>query len=167
MKRIFRSQKKLLLLVIILAGVLTEVQAQVVVRRPAGVTVVRRPVAPGYYVPARRVVVAPRAVVVAPLYRPGVLIAALPAYYTVTYFGSVPYYYSSGVYYIKVEGSESYKVVLPPKGTIVPSLPDGAEKTQIDGITYFEYQGVLYKEVIIDQAVKYEVVGYTNPTEKK
>jgi hypothetical protein len=71
------------------------------------------------------------------------------------------------VYYIKVEGSESYKVVLPPKGTIVPSLPDGAEKTQIDGITYFEYQGVLYKEVIIDQAVKYEVVGYTNPTEKK
>jgi len=166
MKRIFNYQKKLLFLMIILTGAVTEMQAQVVIRRPAGVAVVRRPVAPVYRAPAR-VVVAPRPVVVAPAYRVGVVIGTLPAYYTITYVAGIPYYYSGGIYYVKTEGSESYKVVLPPKGTIVPTLPDGAVKTRIDGISYYEYQGVLYKEVIVDQVVKYEVVGYSNPPEKE
>ena len=178
MKRIMNYQKSLLFLLIILAGALTGAQAQVVVRRPGGVAVVRRPVAP-VYAPARRVVVAPRAVVVAParilvvppVYRAGVVIAALPAYYTVTYVGSVPYYYSGGVYYIKTDqpqGSrEGYEAVMPPVGTVVPSLPDGTRTFQVDGKTYFEYEHVVYKEVIVEDTVKYEVVGYTNPDDDK
>ncbi len=161
MKRIINYRRKLLLLIVITAGATAGTQAQVVVtRRPAAVTVVRTPVTRVYY-PARRVVVAPRPVVVAPIYRPGIVIASLPAYYGIAWVGRVPYYYSGGVFYVKTEGTESYKVVLPPQGTIVPALPDGSVKTMIDGKPYYEFQGIIYKEVIIDNSIKYEVSGYT------
>ncbi len=169
MKKIISYQKILLLLPIVMAGALSEVQAQVVVWRPGGVTAVRRSVAP-VYVPVRRVIVAPRVVVVPPVYR-GVVITALPTYYTVTYVGGVSYYYADGVYYVKKDqpggGKDSYKSVMPPVGTIVPSLPDGAQTFQVDGKTYFEYEHVVYKEVIIENVVKYEVTGYTNPDDNE
>jgi len=177
MKKIINYQKILLLLLIVAAGAATKAQAQVVVRHRPGVTVVRRPVAP-VYVPARRVVVAPRPVVVAPrrivvvppVYH-GVVITALPAYYTVTYVGGVSYYYADGVYYAKTDqpkgSKETYETVMPPVGTVVPSLPDGARTFQVDGKTYFEYEHVVYKEVIVEDTVKYEVTGYTNPDDDK
>jgi hypothetical protein len=36
--------------------------------------------------------------------------------------------------------------VVPPVGAAVPSLPSGAEPINIDGIVYYEYNGVYYQE---------------------
>jgi len=37
-------------------------------------------------------------------------------------------------------------VVVPPVGAAVPSLPSGAEPITIDGILYYEYNGVYYEQ---------------------
>ena len=146
MKRNF-STPKLLVAALLFFATMYQVSAQVVVRRP--VAVVRRPVP--VVRPYPRPVVYP--VVVAPV--------PLPRYYVPVYYAGNPYYYSNGVFYVKVENSEGYKVVLPPVGTIVPSLPNGAKETVIDGKIYYEYEDVIYKSVVIEETVKYEVVGYT------
>ncbi len=145
MKRIIQTSK-LLLVPFVFFALTFELSAQVVVRRPA-VTVVRRPVVRPYVYPvARPVVVAP---------------VPLPRYYTPVYYAGNPYYYSDGVFYVRIEQSESYKVVVPPVGTIVPNLPEGARVTIIDEREYFEYGEVIYKRILVENLVKYEVVGYT------
>lgn len=158
MKKIINCLKKLLLLVVVLYGAVTEMQAQVVVRRPGGVTVVGRPVAPGYYYGTG-------------LYGGDVFVTGVPVYYT-TYTGSAPrYYYKDGVYYEKTDQAdvfnpESSEPVLPPVGTIVPTIPDGARKIEVDGETYFEHENVQYKQVIADNEIKYEIAAYTTPSDK-
>ncbi|MEC7263548.1 MAG: DUF6515 family protein, partial [Bacteroidota bacterium] len=77
------------------------------------------------------------------------------------YYAGNPYYYSDGVFYVRIEQTESYKVVVPPVGTIVPNLPEGARVTMIDEREYFEYGEVIYKRILVENLVKYEVVGYT------
>ena len=145
MKKIIQTSK-LWVVPFLFFALSSEVSAQVVVRRPA-VTVVRRPVVRPYVYPvARPVVVAP---------------VPLPRYYTSVYYAGNPYYYSDGVFYVRIEQSESYKVVVPPVGTIVPSLPEGAKVTIIDDREYFEYGEVIYKRILVENLVKYEVVGYT------
>lgn len=147
MKRIVKVARLAFAPLLFLAAV-NDVSAQVVVRRP-GVAVVRRPVVRPYVYPvARPVVVAP---------------VALPRYYVPVYYAGNPYYYSNGVFYVRIENSESYKVVLPPVGTIVPTLPKGANETMIDDKIYYQYESVIYKQVMVENIVKYEVVGYTNP----
>ena len=135
---------KLLVAVMVFFATMYQMSAQVVLRR--SVAVVHRPV------PVVRPYVRPVAypVVVAPV--------PLPRYHVPVYHAGNPYYYSNGVFYVKVENSESYKVVLPPVGTIVPSLPNGAKETVIDGKIYYEYEDVIYKSVIVEEKVKYEVV---------
>jgi len=187
-----RSWKILPLILIMTAGALTAVQGQVVVHRPGSVTVVRRPVTRVYYPPVGRVFVAPRPIVVAPrpvvvaprpvvvaparilvvppVFRTGVVIATLPACYTVTCVGNVSYYYANGVYYVKSSqpqhGREIYESVMPPVGTVVQSLPEGARSIQVDGKNYFEYHHVVYKVTNTDGAVNYEVTGYTSTDNK-
>lgn len=170
------------LILVMLTGVFTSVQGQVVVRRPGCVTVVRGPITRVYYPPVGRVVVAPRPVVVTPrpvilapaaillvppVFRTGIVIAALPPYYTVTRVSNVSYYYANGVYYVKSNrpqpGREAYESVMPPVGTVVPSLPEGARAIQVDGRDYFEYHHIVYKVINTAGAVNYEVSGYTNP----
>nr|WP_293294509.1 DUF6515 family protein [Allomuricauda sp.] len=85
----------------------------------------------------------------------------LPRYYVPVYHAGNPYYYSNGVFYVKIEDSEGYRVILPPVGAIVSSLPIQAKETLIDGKNYYEYEDVIYKRIIIEENVKYEVVGYT------
>ena len=162
MKKMIHFQR-LSLLTFLIMGAMSVAEAQVTVVRRSGAAVVRTPVAVRVYRAPAAVRVA-RPVVVAPVLRTGVVVAALPAYYTVAYCGHVPYYFSNGVYYVKVENSEEYKVVLPPIGTIVPELPDGAVKNKIDGTVYFEFQGVLYKKVKTTELKGYQVVGYVNPS---
>ena len=147
-----------ILLVLFFLGTYVEMNAQVtVVRR--GPVVVRphvRTVYPVVRVPAaRRVVVYPRPM-------PGVVVASLPAYYTVCYTGGSAYYYSNGVYYVKEEKGKSYKVVRPPVGTVVPVLPEEAKQNILDGKMYYEFQDVVYKEIKTEEGLKFEVVGYVN-----
>lgn len=145
MKRIFHVSK--LCAAVLFFVAVNDVNAQVVV--------VRRPYVRPYVRPVVRPYVRPvaRPVVVAPV--------ALPPYYVPVYHAGNPYYYSNGVFYVKVENSGSYKIVLPPIGTIVPSLPEGAKATVIDQQEYYEFQDVIYKKVMVENTVKYEVVGYT------
>jgi len=73
-------------------------------------------------------------------------------------FGAVPHFYFMGTYYKQV--NEEYETVQPAVGTIVPELPDhNVEEVTIDGKTYFEYDNILYKTVVIKSGVQYEVVG--------
>ncbi len=157
MRQKIRYWKGLLILLFAITGTLTDVQAQVFVRRP---------VARVYHPPVRRVVVAPRPVVVPPVYGAGRFFAVLPAGYTITYVNNIPYYYADGIYYVKTDRPENneeiYRAVVPPLGTIVPSLPEGSKVVIVDGKNYFRFDDVLYKEIVIEGTIKYVVTGYTD-----
>lgn len=72
--------------------------------------------------------------------------------------GSVPHYYYMGTYY-KVVGNE-YEAIEPSMGMIVPELPeDNTEEITIDGQPYYEYDNMLYKTVVTESGLQYEVVG--------
>jgi len=96
------------------------------------------------------------AVVAAPF---GLRIRVLPLGYRRVMFGAVPHYYYMGTYYRQINDQE-YETVEPAVGAIVPELPDhNVDEVTIDGKTFFEYDNVLYKSVVTDGGVQYEVVG--------
>ncbi len=74
-------------------------------------------------------------------------------------FGAVPHFYYMGTYY-RQNNNEEYETVEPAVGAIVPELPDhDVDEVTIDGKTFFEYDNVLYKSVVTNDGVQYEVVG--------
>jgi len=88
----------------------------------------------------------------------GIRIHVLPVGYHTVYFGTVPYYYYRGIYYHPVENE--FETVEPDSGTVVPELPeDDVEKVTIDGKTYYKYDDVLYKQIVTDSGIQYQVVG--------
>jgi hypothetical protein len=96
------------------------------------------------------------AVVAAPF---GLRIRVLPVGYHRVMFGAVPHFYYMGTYY-RQNNNEEYETVEPSVGAIVPELPDhDVDEVTIDGKTFFEYDNVLYKSVVTNGGVQYEVVG--------
>lgn len=88
----------------------------------------------------------------------GIHIRILPVGYRRVVIGGAPYFYFEGVYYRQI-GNE-YETVEPTSGTRAPELPmDDVDKVTIDGQTYYEYDQVLYKPVVTDNGVQYEVAG--------
>jgi len=88
----------------------------------------------------------------------GIRISILPVGYKQIFFAGIPYFYYRGAYYQKV--NDNYETVAPSVGTIVPELPeDDVEKVTIDDNTYYEYDGVLYKQIPTETGLQYEVVG--------
>lgn len=81
-------------------------------------------------------------------YRPylGLSINVLPYGYYPFYFGSDQFYYSGGLFYRQYDNS--YKVVVPPVGAQVPSIPSDAKEVVINGQTFYEYKGVYYNSVL-------------------
>jgi hypothetical protein len=77
-------------------------------------------------------------------YRPylGLSINVLPYGYYPFYFGPDQFYYSGGLFYRQYDNS--YKVVVPPVGAQVPSIPSDAKEVVINGQTFYEYKGVYY-----------------------
>lgn len=77
-------------------------------------------------------------------YRPylGLRINVLPFGYYPFFFGADQFYYSGGLFYREYDNA--YKVVVPPVGAEVPSIPSDAKEVQINGQTYYEYKGVYY-----------------------
>ncbi|WP_233603265.1 DUF6515 family protein [Pedobacter sp. KBW06] len=77
-------------------------------------------------------------------YRPylGLRINVLPFGYYPFFFGPDQFYYSGGLFYREYDNT--YKVVVPPVGAEVPSIPSDAKEVQINGQTYYEYKGVYY-----------------------
>ncbi len=146
--------------ILLLTIAIYETNAQTVVVRSPRPAVVYHPRYVRYVPPVVRVARPVRVVPVAPAVP--VVVSTLPVGYRVCWFGAVPYYYYNGVYYTKIEESENYEAVQPPVGTIIIELPKDAIKKTIDNSTYYEYQGVLYKKIKVENSTKYEVVGYTN-----
>jgi hypothetical protein len=81
-------------------------------------------------------------------YRPhiGLSLSVLPFGYYPFFFGNTQFYYSGGLYYRQYE--DSYRVVVPPIGAEVPSIPSDAEQVTINGRDYYEYKGVYYNAVV-------------------
>jgi hypothetical protein len=81
-------------------------------------------------------------------YRPhlGLSLRILPFGYYPFFFGNTQFYYSGGLYYRQY--NDSYRVVVPPVGAEVPSIPSDAEEVTINGQTYYEYRGVYYNPVV-------------------
>jgi hypothetical protein len=79
-------------------------------------------------------------------YRPylGFGISVLPFGYYPFYYGADQFYYSGGLFYRQYD--DQYKVVVPPIGASVPTVPSDAEQVVINGQTYYEYKGVYYSE---------------------
>jgi len=77
-------------------------------------------------------------------YRPylGFSLSILPFGYYPFYYGADQFYYSGGLFYRQYDNE--YKVVVPPVGAEVPSLPKEANEVVINGETYYEYKGVYY-----------------------
>ncbi len=105
-----------------------------------------------FYRPAGREFV----VVSAPI---GIRVRVLPARRIKVRVRGSLFFYFNGTFYRQTEDFKEYEVIAPPIGAIVPSLPEGHEMVIIDGKKYFELDGYYYKEAIIDNSLKYEVVG--------
>jgi hypothetical protein len=93
-------------------------------------------------------------------YRPrlGFTVGLLPYGYYPFYWGDYQYFYSDGLYY-QYDNSQ-YTVVEPPIGAEVTALPDKAQSIVINGVQYYELNGVYYQSVTKDDGtVVYEIVG--------
>ena len=89
----------------------------------------------------------------------GFYLDVLPFGYYPFYWGSSLYYYDAGVFYSPYDNG-GYQVTTPPVGAAVPALPKSAEPIKIDGVQYYELNGVYYKMVVDDAGkTQYVVAG--------
>jgi hypothetical protein len=88
----------------------------------------------------------------------GYYLGGLPFGYYPFYWGSALYYYYGGVFYSPYDNG-GYQVTAPPIGAGVPDLPSTAQAIKIDGIQYYEVDGVYYKETADDKGKKIYVVA--------
>jgi hypothetical protein len=88
----------------------------------------------------------------------GFYLGVLPFGYYPFYWGSSLYYYYGGVFYSPYDNG-GYQVTAPPIGAGVPTLPDNARPIKIDGVQYYEVDGVYYKETVDDKGKKIYVVA--------
>ncbi len=93
------------------------------------------------------------------IHRPyvGFRVATIPEYRLVKVHG-VSYYYYYGTFYSFSAPTREYIVVAPPVGAIVESIPEGYEKIEINGNSYYVVGGVQYKAVIFNGEIWYEVI---------
>jgi hypothetical protein len=76
----------------------------------------------------------------------GLSLRILPFGYYPFFFGNTQFFYSGGLYYRHYD--DNYRVVVPPVGAEVPSIPSDARQVTINGKTYYEYKGVYYDSVV-------------------
>ena len=88
----------------------------------------------------------------------GFYLGFLPFGYYPFYWGSDLFYYYGGVFYSPYDNG-GYQVVSPPIGAGVPDLPDNAQPIKIDGVQYYEVDGVYYKEGVNDKGKKIYIVA--------
>jgi hypothetical protein len=74
----------------------------------------------------------------------GFYLGFLPFGYYPFYWGSSLYYYYGGVFYSPYDNG-GYQVTAPPIGAGVPELPNTAKPIKIDGVQYYELDGVYYR----------------------
>ncbi|RYZ99644.1 MAG: hypothetical protein EOP47_16205 [Sphingobacteriaceae bacterium] len=94
------------------------------------------------------------------LYYPrlGLSFGYLPYGYYPFYWADMQFYYGNGYFY--QYNNNQYTIVEPPIGAAVNTLPSGAESIVINGIQYYELNGVYYQPVVKDNGTTvYQVVG--------
>lgn len=90
----------------------------------------------------------------------GIRVAIIPAGFLTIMVRNLAYYYYGGAYYRLDVAQNTYEVVDPPMGAIVPELPQyDVNAVVVNGKTYLEYDGILYKSVVTDEGVQYKVMG--------
>ena len=72
-------------------------------------------------------------------------------------FGSGRTFDCGGAFYSQVPNG--YKVIPPPIGARVASLPNGSVDRTTGGVTYFTFGGAWYKPVYLGSGVVYDVVA--------
>jgi len=88
----------------------------------------------------------------------GFYLGVLPFGYYPFYWGSSLYYYYGGIFYSPYDNG-GYQVTAPPIGAAVPTLPENASAIKIDGVQYFEANGVYYKVGTNDKGEKIYIVA--------
>ena len=85
------------------------------------------------------------ATLASPRYKPGHKVKALPRNSLSIRHRGIDYRYRNGVYYRQI--GDSFRVVLPPPGLIINSLPDHPDTMFVDGEAYYVVEGVYYKRL--------------------
>lgn len=88
----------------------------------------------------------------------GFYLGVLPFGYYPFYWGSNLYYYYGGVFYSPYDNG-GYQVTAPPIGAGIPTLPESAQAIKIDGVQYYEADGVYYKAGADDKGKKIYIVA--------
>jgi hypothetical protein len=91
------------------------------------------------------------AALAAPRYAPGHTVHRLPKGAVSIKHNGVHYRFHNGIYYRYID--DDYRVVLPPAGLIVQSLPPHPDTLFVDGETYYVVEGVYYKRLGNDYIV--------------
>ena len=68
------------------------------------------------------------------------------------------YFYQDGVFYMK-DSNGGYLVIVPPAGDLVESLPEDYEMVAIAGNEYYKVDDTVYKVVLNDGKLYFEVLG--------
>jgi hypothetical protein len=89
----------------------------------------------------------------------GFSLSVLPYGYYPFYFGADQYFYNDGLYYRQQENN-SYAVVEPPIGAAIDKLPAKAQAISINGMQYYELNGVYYQPITKDDGtLAYQIAG--------
>ncbi|WP_160713289.1 DUF6515 family protein [Chitinophaga solisilvae] len=105
-----------------------------------------------------------------PVYRPyfrtrvffppvGLYVSTLPYGYFPLGPAFGPVFYYQGTYYRSNDNNRGYNVVDPPLNAIVPNLPKDAAAIELNGNSYYEFNGTYYQEIMTDNGRRYQVVG--------
>ena len=69
------------------------------------------------------------------------------------------YYYQDGVYYV-MDANGQYKVIVPPAGALVETLPEDFDLvTLADGNEYYKIDDTIYRVVVLEGKPYFEVLG--------
>ena len=90
--------------------------------------------------------------------RIGLSVNVLPYGYYPFYHGPSLYYYGGGMYYQQTDNT--FTVVEPPIGAEVKQLPENAQSIIINGVQYYELNGVYYQPITKDDgSLRYQIAG--------
>ncbi len=71
---------------------------------------------------------------------------------------NMEYYYQNGVFYV-LDADGEYRVIVPPAGALVDSLPNDRTTITLAGELYYQLDDTIYQLVTIDGQRYYEVLG--------
>ena len=74
---------------------------------------------------------------------------------------STEYFYDDGVFYVKASDGQ-YQTIAPPAGALVNELPDDYEAFTFDNDEYYLVDDSVYRTVVIEGKVYFEVLGQRN-----